>query len=122
MGGVTWHGTTILCVKKDGIVAMAGDGQVSMGSSVVKGTARKVRRLTSSPGTDSCGDGILVGFAGSTADALTLLERLERKLEEHFLELKESNAQWKNIISDSYYPRLSSVRLKSKALVFTGTI
>jgi ATP-dependent HslUV protease, peptidase subunit HslV len=73
-GGVEWHGTTILCVRKDGNVVMAGDGQVSMGSGVVKSTARKVRKI---------GDGILVGFAGSTADALTLLERLEKKLEEH---------------------------------------
>jgi ATP-dependent protease HslVU (ClpYQ) peptidase subunit len=56
------------------MVAMAGDGQVSMGSCVMKGNARKVRRLK---------DNILVGFAGSTADALTLLERLEKKLEEH---------------------------------------
>lgn len=69
-----WHGTTIVCVRKDGKVAMAGDGQVSAGSTVVKGNARKVRRLT---------DSILVGFAGSTADALTLLERLEKKLEEY---------------------------------------
>lgn len=72
--GVEWHGTTILCVRKDGKTVMAGDGQVSMGSNVVKGNARKVRRL---------GTNILVGFAGSTADALTLLERLEKKLEEH---------------------------------------
>ncbi len=71
---VDWHGTTILCVRKNGQVVMGGDGQVSQGSTVVKGTARKVRKL---------GDNILVGFAGSTADALTLLERLERKLEEH---------------------------------------
>jgi ATP-dependent HslUV protease, peptidase subunit HslV len=73
-GGVEWHGTTILAVRKNGTTVMAGDGQVSMGSSVVKGNARKVRRM---------GDNILVGFAGSTADALTLLERLEKKLEEH---------------------------------------
>lgn len=73
-GAVNWHGTTIICVRKDGKVAMAGDGQVSMGSTVVKGNARKVRRLK---------DDIIVGFAGSTADAMTLLERLERKLEEH---------------------------------------
>lgn len=73
-GDNSWHGTTIVCVKKDGKVAMAGDGQVSAGSTVVKGNARKVRRL---------GDNILVGFAGSTADAMTLLERLEQKLEEH---------------------------------------
>ena len=71
---VDWHGTTIICVRKDGKVAMAGDGQVSAGPTVVKGNARKVRRLT---------DNILVGFAGSTADALTLVERLEKKLEEH---------------------------------------
>ena len=69
-----FHGTTILCVRKDGKTVMAGDGQVSLGSSVVKGNAKKVRRL---------GENILVGFAGSTADALTLLERLEKKLEEH---------------------------------------
>lgn len=73
-GGVEWHGTTILCVRKDGHVVIAGDGQVSAGSSVVKSTARKVRKI---------GDDIVVGFAGSTADAMTLLERLERKLEEH---------------------------------------
>lgn len=66
--------TTILCVRKDGHVAMAGDGQVSLGPTVVKGNARKVRRIN---------ENILVGFAGSTADALTLLERLEGKLEEH---------------------------------------
>lgn len=70
----SWHGTTILCVRKNGLTVMAGDGQVSMGSSVVKGNARKVRKL---------GDNILVGFAGSTADAMTLLERLEKKLEEY---------------------------------------
>ncbi len=66
--------TTILCVRKNGKVVLAGDGQVSQGSTVVKNTARKVRRL---PGD------IVIGFAGSTADALTLLERLEKKLEEH---------------------------------------
>jgi ATP-dependent protease HslVU peptidase subunit len=70
----SWHGTTIICVRKDGKVVMGGDGQVSMGSTVVKGRARKVRKLK--------GD-ILVGFAGSTADALTLVERLERKLDEY---------------------------------------
>jgi ATP-dependent HslUV protease subunit HslV len=69
-----FHGTTILCVRKDGKTVMGGDGQVSLGSTVIKGNAKKVRRI---------GDNILVGFAGSTADALTLLERLEKKLEEH---------------------------------------
>jgi ATP-dependent HslUV protease subunit HslV len=68
-----WHGTTILCVRKDGRVAMAGDGQVSLGQTVVKGNARKVRRIANGR--------VLAGFAGATADAFTLLERLEAKLE-----------------------------------------
>lgn len=70
-----WHGTTIIGVRKGGKVVIAGDGQVSLGQTVIKGTARKVRRL--SPG----GHEIVVGFAGSTADAFTLLDRLEAKLE-----------------------------------------
>ncbi len=70
-----WHGTTIVAVKKGGQVAVAGDGQVSLGQTVIKGNARKVRRL--SPG----GQDVVCGFAGSTADAFTLLERLEAKLE-----------------------------------------
>ena len=70
-----WHGTTIIGVKKDGQVVIAGDGQVSLGQTVIKGSARKVRRL--SPG----GFDVVAGFAGSTADAFTLLERLESKLE-----------------------------------------
>jgi ATP-dependent HslUV protease subunit HslV len=70
-----WHGTTILAVRRGGEVVVAGDGQVSLGQTVIKGTARKVRRLA--PG----GHPVVVGFAGSTADAFTLLERLEKKLE-----------------------------------------
>ncbi len=70
-----WHGTTILAVRKGGEVVVAGDGQVSLGQTIIKGTARKVRRL--SPG----GKDVVCGFAGSTADAFTLLERLEKKLE-----------------------------------------
>ncbi|MEO1537451.1 MAG: ATP-dependent protease subunit HslV [Pseudomonadota bacterium] len=70
-----WHGTTIIGVRKDGQVVIAGDGQVSLGQTVIKGSARKVRRLA--PG----GHEIIAGFAGSTADAFTLLERLEVKLE-----------------------------------------
>jgi ATP-dependent HslUV protease, peptidase subunit HslV len=70
-----WHGTTILAVRRRGEVVVAGDGQVSLGQTVIKGTARKVRRL--SPG----GHDVICGFAGSTADAFTLLERLEKKLE-----------------------------------------
>ncbi len=70
-----WHGTTIIGVRKGGRVVVAGDGQVSLGQTVIKGTARKVRRLA--PG----GHEVVCGFAGSTADAFTLLERLEGKLE-----------------------------------------
>ena len=70
-----WHGTTIIGVRKGGKVVIAGDGQVSLGNTVIKGTARKVRRLK--PG----GFDVVAGFAGSTADAFTLLERLEKKLE-----------------------------------------
>ncbi|CAM9374548.1 unnamed protein product, partial [Ectocarpus sp. 13 AM-2016] len=73
--GLEMHGTTILCVRKNGKVVMMGDGQVSQGDMVVKPNATKVRKL---------GDGrVLAGYAGSTADALTLMERLEGKLEEH---------------------------------------
>lgn len=70
-----WHGTTIIGVRKGGQVVIAGDGQVSLGQTVIKGTARKVRRIN--PG----GMDVVAGFAGSTADAFTLLERLEAKLE-----------------------------------------
>jgi len=70
-----WHGTTIIGVKKGNDVVIAGDGQVSLGNTVIKGSAKKVRRI--SPG----GHDVICGFAGSTADAFTLLERLEAKLE-----------------------------------------
>lgn len=70
-----WHGTTILAVRRGGRVVVAGDGQVSLGQTVIKGTARKVRRLAAG------GHEVVAGFAGSTADAFTLLERLEKKLE-----------------------------------------
>ncbi|HVV33154.1 MAG TPA: ATP-dependent protease subunit HslV [Vitreimonas sp.] len=69
----SWHGTTILCVRKGGKVVIAGDGQVSAGATILKGNARTVRKL---------GDGgVVVGFAGATADAFALFERLEQKLE-----------------------------------------
>jgi len=71
-----WHGTTIVAVQKGGTVAVAGDGQVSLGQTVIKGNARKVRRLR--PG----GHDVVAGFAGATADAFTLLEKLESKLEQ----------------------------------------
>ena len=78
-----WHHTTILCVRKDGQVVVAGDGQVSMGHTILKHNAHKVRRLGS--------DGkILAGFAGATADALALFERLEQKLQKHPGQLKRA--------------------------------
>ncbi|KAJ1423377.1 nucleophile aminohydrolase [Ochromonadaceae sp. CCMP2298] len=99
--------TTILCVRKDGRVVMAGDGQVSMGSTVVKGNAKKVRKI---------GEDILVGFAGSTADALTLLERLEKKLEEHPGQLMRACVElakaWR---SDKYLRRLEATLLVADA-------
>jgi ATP-dependent HslUV protease subunit HslV len=99
-----WHGTTILCVRKDGVTFMAGDGQVSMGYSVVKGNAKKVRKLH---------DNILVGFAGSTADAMTLLDRLEKKLEEHPGQLLRSCVElakaWR---TDKFLRRLEVRKLK----------
>ncbi len=70
-----WHGTTILTVRKGGVVAVGGDGQVSIGQTIIKGNAKKVRRLAK-------GD-VIGGFAGATADAFTLFERLEAKLEQY---------------------------------------
>src|SRR5205814_9515020 len=70
-----WHGTTILCLRKGGEVVVAGDGQVTMGQTVVKSNARKVRRLAAGA--------VIAGFAGSTADAFALFERLEGKLEQY---------------------------------------
>lgn len=75
MEGLVMHGTTILCVRHKGKVVMAGDGQVTMGNTVVKHTARKLRRLAQGR--------VLAGFAGSTADGLTLCEKLEKKLDEY---------------------------------------
>jgi ATP-dependent HslUV protease subunit HslV len=75
MDGLIMHGTTILCVRHKGKVVMAGDGQVSLGNTVMKHTARKLRRLAQGR--------VLAGFAGSTADGLTLCEKLEKKLDEY---------------------------------------
>lgn len=76
------HGTTVLCVRRDNKVVMAGDGQVTMGQQVMKHSARKIRRLFN--------DKVLAGFAGSTADALSLFERFEGKLQEHHGNLAKS--------------------------------
>jgi ATP-dependent HslUV protease subunit HslV len=99
---VGWHGTTILCVRRDGAVAMAGDGQVTLGQTVIKGNARKVRRI---------GDGsVIAGFAGATADAFTLLERLEAKLERFPNQLERACVELaKDWRTDRYLRRLEAM-------------
>jgi len=100
---VGWHGTTILCVRRDGHVAMAGDGQVSLGNTVIKGNARKVRRI----GT---GGTVIAGFAGATADAFTLLERLEAKLERFPNQLERACVELaKDWRTDRYLRRLEAM-------------
>lgn len=99
-----WHGTTIIGVKKDGQVVIAGDGQVSLGQTVIKGTARKVRRL--SPG----GFDVVAGFAGSTADAFALLERLEAKLEATPGQLARASVELaKDWRTDKYLQKLEAL-------------
>ncbi len=99
---VGWHGTTILCVRRGGQVAMAGDGQVTLGQTVIKGNARKVRRI---------GDGaVIAGFAGATADAFTLLERLEAKLERFPGQLERACVELaKDWRTDRYLRRLEAM-------------
>ena len=100
---IGWHGTTILCVRRDGHVAMAGDGQVTLGQTVIKGNARKVRRI----GT---GGAVLAGFAGATADAFTLLERLEAKLERFPNQLERACVELaKDWRTDRYLRRLEAM-------------
>ena len=112
-----WHGTTILSVRRGDQVVIAGDGQVSLGATVIKSNARKVRRL---------GDGsILAGFAGATADAFTLFERLEAKLEEHPGQLARACVELaKDWRTDRYLRRLEAMMAvadRSVSLVLTGT-
>lgn len=103
-----WHGTTIVGVRKGGQVTVAGDGQVSLGQTVIKGTARKVRVL--SPG----GAKIVVGFAGSTADAFTLLERLEAKLEATPGQLQRACVELaKDWRTDKYLQKLEAMLIVS---------
>ncbi|MCE8005530.1 ATP-dependent protease subunit HslV [Aestuariivita sp.] len=113
-----WHGTTIIGVKKGGQVVIAGDGQVSLGQTVIKGTARKVRRL--SPG----GFDVVAGFAGSTADAFTLLERLEVKLEATPGQLARASVELaKDWRTDKYLQKLEAMLIVSdgaELLVITG--
>jgi ATP-dependent HslUV protease subunit HslV len=99
-----WHGTTILAVRRGGKVVVAGDGQVSLGPTVIKGSARKVRRL--SPG----GHSVVAGFAGSTADAFTLLERLEAKLEASPGQLARASVELaKDWRTDKYLQKLEAM-------------
>jgi len=113
-----WHGTTIIGVRKGGQVVVAGDGQVSMGQTVMKGTARKVRRL--SPG----GHDVVCGFAGSTADAFALLERLEAKLEAMPGQLQRASVELaKDWRTDKYLQKLEAMLIVtdgSELLVITG--
>ncbi|HEV7245495.1 MAG TPA: ATP-dependent protease subunit HslV [Shinella sp.] len=110
------HATTIITVRKDCKVVMAGDGQVSLGQTVMKGNARKVRRL---------GEGdVIAGFAGATADAFTLLERLESKLEQYPDQLMRAAVELaKDWRTDRYLRRLEAMMLvadKSVTLALTG--
>lgn len=111
-----WHGTTILAVRKDGKTVIAGDGQVSMGQTIVKGNARKVRRLA--------GGKVLAGFAGATADAFTLIERLEAKLEQYPDQLARACVDLaKDWRTDRYLRHLEAMMIvadKTDTLVLTG--
>ena len=110
-----WHGTTILAVRKDGHTVIAGDGQVSMGQTIVKGNALKVRRLA--------GGKVIAGFAGATADALTLIERLEAKLEQYPDQLARACVDLaKDWRTDRYLRRLEAMLLVAdKDNIFTVT-
>ncbi len=108
-----WHGTTILAVRKGGTTVIAGDGQVSMGQTIVKGNARKVRRLA--------GGKVVAGFAGATADAFTLIERLEAKLEQYPGQLARACVDLaKDWRTDRYLRRLEAMLIAADAgAIFT---
>src|SRR5512143_3981381 len=113
----TWHGTTILTVRKGGKVVIAGDGQVTLGQTIIKGNAKKVRRV---------GNGnVIAGFAGATADAFTLFERLEAKLERFPDQLKRACVELaKDWRTDRYLRHLEAMMIvadKSVTLALTGT-
>jgi ATP-dependent HslUV protease subunit HslV len=112
-----WHATTIILVKKDGRTVIGGDGQVSIGQTIVKGNARKVRRLAKGE--------VIGGFAGATADAFTLFERLEAKLEQYPGQLLRACVELaKDWRTDRYLRRLEAMMLvadRQVALVLTGT-
>jgi ATP-dependent HslUV protease subunit HslV len=121
-GLVQWHGTTIIGVKKGGKTVIAGDGQVSMGNTVMKPNARKVRRIGAA---DSDGvQKVIAGFAGATADAFTLFERLEKKLEQHRGQLMRAAVEMaKDWRTDKYLRNLEALMIVADAdvmLVLTG--
>src|SRR3954470_12201632 len=112
----SWHGTTILAVRKNGKAGIARDGQVSLQQTIIKPNARKVRRI---------GDGsVIAGFAGATADAFTLFERLERKLEQHHGQLLRAAVELaKDWRTDKYLRNLEAMLIvadKEVTLVVTG--
>src|SRR5215212_11334986 len=113
----TMHATTILMVRKGGRVVIGGDGQVSLGQTIVKGNAKKVRRLAKGS--------VIGGFAGATADAFTLFERLEGKLDQYPGQLMRACVELaKDWRTDRYLRRLEAMMLvadKSTSLVLTGT-
>jgi len=112
-----WHGTTILSLRKGSQVVVAGDGQVSMGQTVVKSNARKLRRLA--------GGSVIAGFAGTTADAITLFERLEGKLEQYTGQLTRACVELaKDWRTDRYLRRLEAMMAvadKNVSLILSGT-
>ena len=117
VSGDRWHGTTILTVRKAGKVVIAGDGQVSIGQTVIKHNAKKVRPLGKG--------GVIAGFAGATADAFTLFERLEAKLEQYPGQLTRASVELaKDWRTDRYLRRLEAMMLvadRTTSLVLTGT-
>ena len=112
-----WHGTTIILIRKDKDVVVAGDGQVSLGNTVLKSTANKVRKIEKR--------NVIAGFAGSTADAFTLFERLEAKLEKHAGNLTRAAVELaKDWRSDKYLRRLEALMAvadKEKSFLISGT-
>jgi len=112
----TWRGTTILCVRKDKEVVIAGDGQVTLGNTVLKSNAKKVRRLYNNL--------IIAGFAGATADAFTLFERLEGKLEKYSGQLTRSCVELaKDWRTDKYLRKLEAMMIvadKETTLLLSG--
>jgi ATP-dependent HslUV protease subunit HslV len=111
-----WHGTTIVCVRKGSTVVMAGDGQVSAGPTILKGNARKVRPLA--------GGAVIAGFAGATADAFALFERLEQKLERFPTQLARASVELaKDWRTDRALRRLDAMLIvadKNETLLLTG--